>query len=300
MRKEVEAVNLARRENAVARLACINPSSLPLLLPTARWTGAEIEGTTPIDTSIRHFSDLVDTKGLHIVELFGGIGLGVLRTALAGGYKVHTYTYVDRDPISRSIARVVLNGLQALYPLQLPATATKAFDRGLPQDIAHISNNFLQQLLVDHGPVDLLGASWECQNVSRAGHQRGAADPRFLFFYDMVRIINYLQHKQASPMVYILENTFPGELCTAEVNRAGKLVQSFIGAPLLIDAADLGAAAHRVRLFWTNMLPPAVLQAALPKILPPYPSLSTILHPYHLPTMPGHNDHFPFARQNRV
>ena len=34
--KEVEAANLARRENAVARLACINPSSLPLLLPTAR------------------------------------------------------------------------------------------------------------------------------------------------------------------------------------------------------------------------------------------------------------------------
>ena len=31
LRKEVEAANLARRESAVTRLACINPSSLPLL-----------------------------------------------------------------------------------------------------------------------------------------------------------------------------------------------------------------------------------------------------------------------------
>ena len=34
--------------------------------------------------------------------------------------------------------------------------------------------------------------------------------------------------------------------------------------PVLIDAADLGAAAHRVRLFWTNMMQPAQLQATLP------------------------------------
>ena len=49
------------------------------------------------------------------MEFFGGIGLGVLRAAVTGGYKVHTYTYIDRDPTSRSIARAVLNGLQQLY-----------------------------------------------------------------------------------------------------------------------------------------------------------------------------------------
>ena len=173
---------MARRESAVARLACINPSSLPFLLPTARWTGAEIDGTTPIDISVHQFSDSVKNKGLHIVELFGGIGLGVLRAALTGGYKMHTYTYVDRDPISRSIASAVLNGLQQLYPLQLPATVAKAFDRRLPPDISHVSNSFLRQLVADHGPVDLLGGSWECHGVSRAGHQQGVADPRFLFF----------------------------------------------------------------------------------------------------------------------
>ena len=57
---------------------------------------------------------------------------------------------------------------------------------------------------------------------------------------------------------------------------------------------------HRVRLFWTNMMPAAVLQAALPKLLPPFPSLAAILHPYHVPTKPGHTDRLPFALHNQV
>ena len=70
-------------------------------------------------------------------------------------------------------------------------------------------------------------------------------DPRFRFFYDLVRIVNFFQREQASPIVYLLENTFPGERCTLAVQKANDLVQSFLGAPVLIDAADLGAAAHR-------------------------------------------------------
>ena len=84
-------------------------------------------------------------------------------------------------------------------------------------------------------------------------------DPRFTYFYDLVRIIDFFQRKQTAPMVYILENTYPGEHCTPAINKAGDLVQAFRGAPILIDGANLGAGAHRVRLFWTNMLPTAVL-----------------------------------------
>ena len=82
-------------------------------------------------------------------------------------------------------------------------------------------------------------------------------DPRFQYFYDLVRLVNYFQAEQPTPPIYILENTYPGEKCTPAVIKASDLVQAFIGAPVLIDAADLGAAAHRVRLFWTNMLQPA-------------------------------------------
>ena len=64
-------------------------------------------------------------------------------------------------------------------------------------------------------------------------------DPRFRFFYDLVRIVNFFQREQATPVVYVLENTFPGERCTPAVQKANDLVQSFLGAPILIDAADL-------------------------------------------------------------
>ena len=136
--------------------------------------------------------------------------------------------------------------------------------------------------------------------MSRAGRQQGAMDPRFQFFYDLVRVINFYQRDQATPFIYILENTYPGEQTTRAVLKAGNLVQAFIGAPVLLDGADLGAAAHRLRLFWTNFLEPAVLQAALPTRISPQPSLAAILHAYHIPTTPGHADRAPFAMHNQL
>ena len=100
-------------------------------------------------------------------------------------------------------------------------------------------------------------------------------------------------------MIYILENTYPGEQCTPAVTKASNLVQAFIGAPILVDAADLGAVAHRVRLFWTNMMQPAQLQATLPTMVTPFPPLQSILKAHHIPTTPGHADRPPFAVQNK-
>ena len=82
------------------------------------------------------------------------------------------------------------------------------------------------------------------------------------------------------------------------MTKSGDLVQAFIGAPVVIDAADLGGAAHRVRMFWTNMLQPAVLQACLPKLLNTSTPLSSILKAHHIPTTPGHTDRFPYASVN--
>ena len=69
---------------------------------------------------------------------------------------------------------------------------------------------------------------------------------------------------------------------------------------MVVDAAHLGSAAHRVRLFWTNMLKLEVLQMALPTLLPPFSSLSTILKAHHVPTTPGHTDSPPFAMHNKA
>ena len=82
--------------------------------------------------------------------------------------------------------------------------------------------------------------------MSRAGKQRGMADSRFRFFYDLVRITNFFQREQTSPLLYLFENTWPGRNQTDAVRKASALVQSFIGAPVMANAAGLGAAAHRV------------------------------------------------------
>ena len=65
------------------------------------------------------------------------------------------------------------------------------------------------------------------QSVSRAGYRQGIHDPRFRFFFNMVAIINFFQREQKSPLIYILENTYPGERCTTVVQNAQNLVHGF-------------------------------------------------------------------------
>lgn len=77
-------------------------------------------------------------------------------------------------------------------------------------------------------------------------------------------------------------------------------MQAFFGATIIVDAPALGALAHRMRLFWTNMLPAALLQASLPTLLLPSPSLDALLKPYHVPTRRGHSDRLPFAAHNQL
>ena len=94
-----------------------------------------------------------------MLELFAGIGLGVLRAALAGGYTIRKYTYVDKDTISRHIALAVLHRLHEQHPSQLPLSAFSRSDGGFPQNVAHCTSTFLANLVSKFGPMDLLGAS---------------------------------------------------------------------------------------------------------------------------------------------
>ena len=72
-------------------------------------------------------------------------------------------------------------------------------------------------------------------------------------------------------------------------------MQGFLGASIPLDAADMGPVAHRVRLYWQNYMTPALLQAAMPKMMVPTPTLRWILGPHHVPTNLGHTDERPFA-----
>ena len=60
-------------------------------------------------------------------------------------------------------------------------------------------------------------------------------DLRFIFFFDLVRIINFFQQHQQSPMVYLLEKTYPGEdiNLNPHVKKAQDLVEVFLGPSVL-------------------------------------------------------------------
>ena len=110
-RKVVKADDLLRRQSAAVRLSKVDPLSIPPLLPSSKWLGGAVLNAYPINTATRQLNVQSCRDGLHVMEFFGGIGLGVLRSALAANYSVRCYTYVDKDPISRRIARSTLKAL---------------------------------------------------------------------------------------------------------------------------------------------------------------------------------------------
>ena len=78
------------------------------------------------------------------------------------------------------------------------------------------------------------------------------------------------------------------------------MIEAFIGAPVVIDVAGLGSAAHRVRLFWTNWISPEILHKAIPTDVKPCPPLKQILNVDHQSGWPTKHPMSPFALHNRV
>ena len=67
-------------------------------------------------------------------------------------------------------------------------------------------------------------------------------------------------------MVYLLKNTYPGEdiNLNPHVKKAQHLVEAFLGPSVRLNSTNMGAAAHRVRLYWTNMLHIKALRHIMP------------------------------------
>ena len=136
--------------------------------------------------------------------------------------------------------------------------------------------------------------------MSMAGKHKGMDDERFEPFLDMVKILNFLQTEQHPSPLYLFENAWPGNSGQyPNVDKAAKLIEAFLGAPVVIDAAGLGSAAHRVRQFWQNWCGPEILQAVIPTNILPSPTLKQILHKHHVPIKPSRTSSFPFVTQNK-
>ena len=202
VKKEVRNTDLARRDNAAAWSAAASRLALPALLPTSEWLGDAIYGAIPINTSIRQLSLRAQRDGLHVLELFGGVGPGVLRVALSAQYVLRCYIYVKHDPISRRIVKEVLQRLQRRYPDQLMLSATLALKE--TTSINRCINNLLL------GNLSRVTVQWTY--LVAPGNARVSIEPASSkeqsipapVTFSTVAIINFLRWEQASPLIYLL------------------------------------------------------------------------------------------------
>jgi hypothetical protein len=193
--------------------------------------------------------------GAVVVELFAG--LGSLTAALVrSGEPVSRVHLVENQRDVRQVARAHLERLSERYPHLLPRSAIMECFTTLPQDVRQLTPADWDRI----GPVDYLLGSPPCQGWSRAGHRQGVKDVRSFCVIPLKIIIDQLQRRNPN-MVYFIENVQPPEQ-DEELMLQFREVCRIFGKPVMIDAARLGARAHRPRLFWTNMVSTAVLEVA--------------------------------------
>ncbi len=204
-------------------------------------------------------------QGLVLYEPFGGLCAG-LDMLLTCGVRVCQYLYSDIDPAAQAVARARVDTLHAQYPHLFPLEASRgAFDL-LPMDVRQIGAAQLVRAGAKQGKQWLVVGGWSCEDLSPAGQGRGLRGSRSSNFYDAVRIVGALQQLQpAQPPGFILENTaMQAHFAHQEVREQDfPAVCSVLGEPVLLDAAQLGSFAHRLRNFWSNLAPPELVDRVL-------------------------------------
>jgi hypothetical protein len=86
-----------------------------------------------------------------------------------------------------------------------------------------------------------------------AGNQNGLQDGCSSRFYDMVRIIRYLQTSQRRPLGYIVENVPVVSSSRSRTLESMHKIHGILGVPMLVDTAAVGSRAHCPR-FWQRCL----------------------------------------------
>jgi hypothetical protein len=244
--------------------------------------GTEDHGP-PLDNSTIHWKPPDD--GIVLLELFGGIHTG-LAAVLQTGIKVQRYVNVDTDNAARQVAKHHSRGLRVRFPELLTTTAILSAFSLLTGDISLISEKDLHWL----GHVDLVIAGWPCQGMSMAENQNGLQDGRFSRFYDMVRVIRYLQTSQRRPPGYIVENVPVVSSSRSRMLESMHKIHGILGVPMLIDTVAVGSRTHRPRFWWTNLATAELLQSAIGRTRRLDVYVSDILDPHRTPRRVYHDD----------
>eukprot|EP00775_Hariotina_reticulata_P012120 gene12120-biopygen14017 len=292
------------RFTLVHRAGVLNPADVPSrepLLCTADSTGP-LDGfgvrlTTQLSTHScgEGFFTAAHSGGIVLWEPCGGLCAG-LEMVLRNGFTVSRYLYSDTDLTAQTIALHRIMQLQEQYPLQLQQQALEGCFSAMPEDITDITVQHVHAVVLSQPSAQwFVVAGWPCQDFSLAGPSRGMAAARSRLLTDLVRLIGILQQLlPEQPPGYLLENV------PMQYHRNSTIAQQdfhqvtrAIGQPVVLDAAQVGSFAHRLRNFWTNLCFPEQLQAAIQFIQrPPERELSSILAVHRQP--------MPVARMDRA
>jgi hypothetical protein len=167
---------------------------------------------------------------------------------------------------ARGAARVVhahaLTELAVEFPETVAKQAGAQLHHKLPQDIRLVSTQHLREL----GPINLVVAGWPCQGSSTAGTGQGLDDARSGLFTELMRVLGELQALHQTwrhPLGYLIKHVSAGAYKRTRVRAHFEAVRGILGPELVMDAAQLGSPAHRLRAWWTNLERIALLRAAL-------------------------------------
>lgn len=220
-----------------------------------------------------------------LLEPFGGLCAG-LEMALRNGNAIKQYYYLDTNHVARRVAAHRISQLMAQYPTLLPASAVQnAFS--LPQDIRDLTTEQLVAVGAQDSPHQwLVVAGWPCQDMSLAGKAAGLRGERASLLFQLVRVIGALQQlQQKLPPGYIIENVPFQHHKDSNISKADfQTVCAMIGTPTVIDAAQFGSLAHRVRNYWTNLCTQPQLSTVVAQVeRPPNRTVSLALGPGRAP-----------------
>ncbi|CAI7734670.1 unnamed protein product [Closterium sp. NIES-53] len=189
-----------------------------------------------------------------LVELFGGIGAR-LAAVVKNGIAVQQWIYVEQALEVRKMAKHHAWRLQAEFPELLSAEVIRdAMGRSL-HDVSQVT----EAQVASWGQVDLLVAGWECQGVSWAGKGKGGEDLRTKLIESLFRILEWLQERQGR-VAYLLENLDLEGDCREPIQLVRERISRQLGKGISCDAARAGSYAHRLRMYWQNVVPVLRLQ----------------------------------------
>ena len=202
--------------------------------------------------------------GITLYEPFGGLCAG-LEAVLRNNIPVLRYIYSDIELSAQRVATHRMTDLLNRYPNLLHPLATQCALTTLPMDVATVDTAALLRAGATDGTQWMVIAGPECKDFSPAGGSRGLAGRHSRTLYYCVQIIGALQQVQQFPPLYIVENAaMQYNWQSAQVrDHDFPEICNTLGTPVTFDAAQMGAYAHRLRNYWQNMVPPAVVSNAI-------------------------------------